>query len=201
MGISENKKCNKCLCEKTLDSFYLIKSSNNYRNTCKICFIDNKKKNYHSNIEDIRLKAKKKQRIYRTKNPEIIENYKVIKNEIKRERRKKDPLFKLEDNIRSLIAGSFKKKSIRKNTKTQNILGCTIDDFKKHIESKWESWMTWENHGKYNINYKTWQLDHIKPVSLALSKEELIKINNYTNFQPLEAMANLKKSNKYVHLR
>lgn len=197
MGVSENKKCNKCLCEKTLDAFYLIKSSNKHRNICKTCVIDNKKKYYKANS----LTICDKQKLYRLKNSDIIENYKERKNTLKREKRIVDPLFKLEDNISSLIRGSFKKKTIRKNTRTQNILCCSIEEFKKYIESKFEAWMTWENHGKYNSNYKTWQLDHIKPVSLALSRQDLLKLNHFSNFQPLEAMSNLKKSNKYVHLR
>lgn len=197
MGLSETKKCNKCSCEKALDAFYLIKSPNKYRGVCKTCFINNKTKNYKANSEKIRVKAKESQKIYRSQNPDIIQSYKGRKNELKRERRKKDPIFKLEDNIRSLITGSFKNKNFRKNSKTQNILGCNIEDFKRHIESQFEFWMTWDNHGKYNKDFKTWQLDHIKPVSLATSEQELIEINHFSNFQPLEAILNLKKSNKY----
>ena len=58
--------------------------------------------------------------------------------------------------------------------------------------------MTWENHGKYNgdFNYG-WDIDHIIPISSANSEEEIIKLNHYTNLQPLWATDNLIKSNKY----
>lgn len=193
MGLSETKKCNKCSCEKILDAFYLIKATNKYRGVCKSCVISNKQKYYQANSD----KICEKQKTYRLNNAEKIEKYKERKNQLKREKRKKDPLFKLEDNISSLIRGAFNSKNFRKASKTQNILGCSLDEFKKHIESKFESWMNWENHGKYNKEFKTWQLDHIKPVSIASSEKELIEINHFSNFQPLEAILNLKKSNKY----
>jgi 5-methylcytosine-specific restriction endonuclease McrA len=57
--------------------------------------------------------------------------------------------------------------------------------------------MTWKNHGKYTGNYnETWQYDHIIPISNAATEEELIKLNHYSNFQPLCSKKNLEKSNK-----
>ena len=46
--------------------------------------------------------------------------------------------------------------------------------------------MSWNNHGKYNkeLNYG-WDIDHIIPVSSATSEEQLIKLNHYSNLQPL----------------
>jgi len=51
--------------------------------------------------------------------------------------------------------------------------------------------MTWENQG-------LWHMDHIYPVSRATDEEHLIKLNHYTNFQPLWAEDNIKKSNKII---
>ncbi len=51
--------------------------------------------------------------------------------------------------------------------------------------------MTLSNHGK-------WHLDHIIPISYAKSKEEVYILNHYTNFQPLWAIDNLSKGNKYI---
>ena len=51
--------------------------------------------------------------------------------------------------------------------------------------------MSWENR-------QEWHLDHIYPVSLAKSEEELIRLNHYTNFQPLWAKDNLQKGNKII---
>ena len=60
--------------------------------------------------------------------------------------------------------------------------------------------MTWENYGKFDLNKKTWQIDHIIPQSLLLydNLEHLnfIKCWALENLQPLETCANIKKSNK-----
>lgn len=49
--------------------------------------------------------------------------------------------------------------------------------------------MTWENH-----SLKGWHIDHIKPLNLAKTEEELYKLCHYTNLQPMWAEENLKKS-------
>ena len=54
--------------------------------------------------------------------------------------------------------------------------------------------MTWNNHGLYG-----WHIDHIKPVSKfnLLDLEEQRRAFHYTNLQPLWALDNIRKSNKY----
>jgi hypothetical protein len=51
--------------------------------------------------------------------------------------------------------------------------------------------MSLDNHGK-------WHLDHIIPLATATTEEDVIRLNHYTNFQPLWADDNLKKSNKII---
>ena len=82
--------------------------------------------------------------------------------------------------------------SKKKITSTKDLLGCSIDDFKRHIEKKFSKGMNWENHGE-------WHLDHIKPISKfnLEDKIEREKCFHYSNLQPLWAKKNLTKSNKY----
>ena len=104
-----------------------------------------------------------------------------------------DSLFKFKSNVRGLIYQSFKRKKNNdwnKKTKTENILGCKFEEFKIYIEKQFTNGMNWENQGK-------WHLDHIKPLKLAETEEDVIKLNHYTNFQPLWAEDNLKKGSKY----
>ena len=103
-----------------------------------------------------------------------------------KERKAVDDIFKLRDNVRKTIYAAFKRKGYGKDTKTFEILGCPYEEFKNHIESQFEDWMNWDNYGKYNgePNYG-WDLDHIKPSSLAESIEDIYMLNHYTNFQPL----------------
>ena len=43
-----------------------------------------------------------------------------------------------------------------------------------------------------------WQIDHIIPLSSAITKEEIYKLCYYTNLQPLWKIDNIKKSNKII---
>ena len=62
----------------------------------------------------------------------------------------------------------------------------------KHIESQFEPWMTWDNHGE-------WHIDHIIPLASATTKEEIKKLCHYTNLQPLLAEENLSKGDKILN--
>ena len=55
--------------------------------------------------------------------------------------------------------------------------------------------MTWENYG-----LRGWHLDHIIPLSTAKTKEEVIALSHYTNFQPLWWRDNICKSNKIEYI-
>ena len=97
-----------------------------------------------------------------------------------------------------VLNNSIKRNGYSKKSKTEDILGCSFKEFKEHIESQWEDWMSWGNHGKYNgdLNYG-WDLDHIKPLILSENEEDMIKLNHHTNFQPLCGYINryVKKDN------
>ena len=54
--------------------------------------------------------------------------------------------------------------------------------------------MTWDNYGNpkdgiFELN-KTWDIDHIKPVSSGLAENEVIELNHYTNLKPLCSYTN-----------
>lgn len=114
-----------------------------------------------------------------------ILNYKVS------QKKKNDKLYSLKESVRSRITNIFKSNNFKKESKTQEILGCSFEEFKLYLESKFESWMTWENRGLYNgeFNYG-WDIDHIIPLSSALNKEEIIILNHFSNLQPLCSKVN-----------
>ena len=158
------------------------------------------RKSYRKQIELNEVEYRKKIKIWRqnsdkTNEKEVYKRTREKNRDKIRERNKKynkkrrenDSLFKLSNSIRRLINHAFKNN--KKSSKTQQILGCTFEEFKQYLESKFESWMTWENYGNKNGIAKTlnfsWDLDHIVPLSSAKSEEEIIKLNHYTNFQPL----------------
>jgi hypothetical protein len=128
-----------------------------------------------------RVKQKKKE--YRENNKTRIKEY---QNSYFKTKKNNDPLFKLSCNLRVLINVYLKNKGYKKQSKTEQILGCPFNEFKLYLENKFESWMTWENYGKYNgeLNHG-WDIDHTTPCSSAKSEEELLKLNHFSNLQPL----------------
>jgi len=181
------KVCKKCKLDLPLSEYRIHKSNKDgLTGSCKTCI--NKYQNYRYSITRKSTKIKKTKEEKR----EYYRQYQINK-------KKTDNLFKLNLSIRKLIYVSLSRKNVKKNTKTEIILGCSSLEFKEYIESKWESWMNWENYGKYNGEYKYgWDLDHIIPISSAKTKEDLIKLNYYTNFQPMCSKINrYEKKNKF----
>jgi hypothetical protein len=178
---------------------------------------DNKKLKYILNKDSILLKrkeqyldniesAKKRQREYSAQNKEKRLEYnknnkgkiREYNNKTKKQRLnyynnryKNDNLYKLKSIIRSRINESLKKKGYTKKSKTYIILGCTFEELFIYLESKFEPWMNWENQGWYNgeLNYG-WDIDHIIPLSSAKTEEDVIRLNHYTNLQPLCSKVN-----------
>jgi hypothetical protein len=153
-----------------------------------------KRKEYYENNKAIILLKRVK---YQKENKEKINK---VKNVYRLNKRKNDSLYNLKHNIRALIASSFKEKGLKKNSKTSEILSCSFEEFKSYLESKFESWMTWDNKGVYNgeLNYG-WDIDHIIPVSSGMTEEEVVKLNHFTNLQPLCSKINRDiKRNKII---
>jgi hypothetical protein len=98
-------------------------------------------------------------------------------------------------SARSLVKRFLK---VKKNT-TNEIIGCSYEYLKQYLESKFESWMSWDNHGLYNGDFDYgWDIDHIVPLSSAKTDEEVIKLNHYTNLQPLCSKVNRDIKNDKV---
>lgn len=150
-----------------------------------------KLKKYHKewsleNKEVIKEKAK----IYFQENKKhIIEKRREYKKIYRGKRRKTDVLFVLVENMRSRIRNVLVRN--KKSSTTIKLLGCTKEEFKKHIESKFTKEMSWD---KLHLIH----IDHIRPcASFDLSDPGQQNICfHYTNLQPLWAIDNIKKGAK-----
>jgi len=150
---------------------------------------------YYDNNRETILDKKK---IYQSNCRERINSY--MRNYHKN-RCENDELYKLSHNTKSLISRSIKSNGYQKESKTFEILGCSFETFKEHLESQFLSWMNWKNYGNPKDGLiepnKTWDIDHIIPLASATNKEELLKLNHYTNLQPLCSYENrfIKRNN------
>jgi len=114
-----------------------------------------------------------------------MEVIKKMKNNEYQKKYREEPINKLASNLRSLILNSLKNKGFRKKSKTHKILGCEYNFFAK-----------WLNYNKHN---KGLHIDHIVPVSLAITQNEIELLNHYSNFQLLKSTENMIKGNRYIY--
>ena len=100
--------------------------------------------------------------------------------------RRTNPLRRLKDAIRGSVRAYI---GARKNrdSRTFEIVGCSPEELRTHLESKFRDGMTWENYGSY------WHVDHIVPLVSGKTQVELFKLSHWTNMQPLTVAENLAK--------
>lgn len=113
-----------------------------------------------------------------------------IKNGTKNAKKRldRDPSARLAKNIRERMRNTIFNGC--KSASTLELLGCSFDDCRKHIEALFQEGMSWENYG-----FDGWHIDHIRPcASFDLTDpKQQAECFHYTNLQPLWAIDNIKK--------
>ena len=198
----EKKVCRKCKEDKEVCEFNKDKNKKDGISTlCRECTkISNE--NYRNNNS---VKYKEIQKKYRDSNKEKesirssiwCNNNKdkrlLYANEYEKSRKKIDSIYKLRRLTKSRIHNFLKTKNITKQNRTFDIIGCTPEFLKEHIEKQFTKGMSWELLGQHI------HIDHIIPLSSAKTEEEVYKLCHYSNLQPLWSEDNLKKSNKIIN--
>jgi hypothetical protein len=106
-------------------------------------------------------------------------------------------LLKSKNDVMDRIINNLRRRAYpyKKKIKITNLelLGCSKDELKNHLEIHFKENMGFENYGK-------WEIDHIKPLaSYNLNNQnEILECFNYKNLQPLWKDENMKKSDKYI---
>jgi hypothetical protein len=200
------KRCSKCEKAKSKAAFHrdktkkdgLQSSCNTCRRECQQNSIkktaEYKKQWDKDNIKKLQQYRKERHskkadydKIYNRNNAKKIAER---KRRYKQERKKVDSVFKFTENVRILIIKSFKKaKGLKKQTKTEQLLGCSIAELRAHLAKQFKTGMSLENHGQ-------WHIDHIVPLASAQTQQDIERLCHYTNLQPLWAIDNLKKGAK-----
>jgi hypothetical protein len=183
------KICPVCNLVKPLDDFGVCAYYKDGRShTCKSCIKsrnaeleslltdqERQERRDRRNAGKRRRKKAKKEGSFRKRTPQTLLQYRIAQN--------------LRYRIRHTIKGSYISQT------AISLIGCSIDDCKKHLESQFKRGMNWENYGKF------WEIDHILPcASFDLTKESDQKICfHYTNLQPLKRKKNRSKGCKILN--
>lgn len=197
------KVCSKCKKDKDITEFYKDpRNTLGYDPCCKQC-----KNNYRKikglnkwnpkyNNSGIEYRKKWKENNYSKIKQYIKKHYESNKKEIfkKHLNKKKNNLyFKISQDLRTRFYNLLKKSNTKKNNSILNILGCSLKQYKYHIESMFLPEMNWSNHGII------WEIDHIIPCSkFDLSNiEQQKQCFNYKNQQPLFKTTKIAESFGY----
>ena len=164
------KYCKFCQSDKPLNQFVVNKKfANGVNNKCKQC-------------------VKEYRQIYNKTNKEKILKYNVKYNKIyNSDWGKKNPHI---IKWRSLLYRCLIYKDIKKNGKTQDILGYSVSEFRRHIESQFKNEMRWDNI----------HVDHRIPLSWFNKDTPPNIVNHLSNIHPLISGENISKLNRYSHL-
>jgi len=116
--------------------------------------------------------------------------------EYNRNRLANDYEYKLRHILRKRVREGMRRWKLGKTfQKPIEYLGCSVSELVKHLESQFEPWMSWENHGQYG-----WHIDHIRPLARfdLTDPNQFAEAAHYTNLRPLHWRMNLSKHSKVL---
>jgi hypothetical protein len=154
--------------------------------------------------DPITTKNKDKELYWKRKNnPESYKRDKEYKNNWLKNKKEKDPYYKIRASLSASLFQFLKREGTIKFGSISKLIGVSKEELKKHLESKWYPHpitgeiMSWSNYG-----LKGWHVDHILPFEsfkkYDVTKEETQKkIMKLSNLQPMWGDENRSKSNKY----
>lgn len=194
MASSQTKTCKKCRESKHRSEFHVRTASlDGLRYWCKVCTntYDAKRRE-----DPAKRKRKREQQAAQRQTPAGKKARRDSANA-----RRATPRGKLKSQIRCALYNFVIK--TQDTRKKQDLFGCTRTQFREHLESQFESWMTWDNYGTNTGQYeKTWQFDHIVPYTAFPTYEDLDEHKHvvcwFRNVQPLCAKKNNEKNDAFT---
>ena len=133
-------------------------------------------------------KINQKSKEWRAKNPErhkeLVrrwhERNRGHSNEYIKRRYAEDPQFALAYKVRARVYQAIRKGGASKTGRTEDLVGCSFDFLRQHIERQFKGSMSWDNPGSFHI-------DHIVPLAaFDLSDPMQLKVAcNWQNLRPI----------------
>jgi predicted transcriptional regulator len=148
------------------------------------------KKNHKKWAEQNKEHLTKYLKEYRENN---VDKIRQIKRDYERNRKARDPLYKLISNFRTAIYTVLKESNVDKYGHYFDILQYTPEQLISHLENKFTDKMSWDNYGE-------WHVDHKLPITYfnisEMGDEEFMRCWSLDNLQPMWGIENIRKSNK-----
>lgn len=105
-------------------------------------------------------------------------------------RRKTDPEFRLRCSLRERMNRALDRN--QKSGSPVRDLGCSVEDFKAHLEAQFEPGMTWNNWG---CKPGQWSIDHIMPLAAfdLADRQHFLLAAHYLNMRPMWHVDNMRR--------
>ena len=197
--ISEKLKIHKTIILNTLRSNGIVLGSSGRRNIggkkvadkkwrdSNKVYMSNKSKTWYEQNKEHRKEYLKE---YREKN---IDKIRQIKRDYERNRKARDPIYKLISNFRTAIYTVLKESNVDKYGHYFDILQYTPEQLITHLELQFKDDMSWDNYG-------IWHVDHKLPITSfdiqEMGDKEFMSCWSLDNLQPMWGIENIRKSNK-----
>jgi hypothetical protein len=177
----ENKELIKLKTQKRVKE-----NSEKYRERRQQYYFKNKER-LNANARQYHKKNAEKIKLKRKEYNDSGRKYQMILQRFKR-----NPAAKLGERYRAAVHNALQHTTSHKNNKTVYYLGCSMDNYRKYLESLWEPTMNWENYGHGNGK---WVIDHIRPLcSFDLNDpKQQLEAFNFTNTRPYWYISNAQK--------
>lgn len=98
----------------------------------------------------------------------------------------------LSNQLRCRMLDALTCAEAKKAARTFDLIGCTIEFLRNHLEENFQAGMSWANRN-------LWHIDHKKPCAAfdLTDPEQQKACFHYTNLQPLWAADNIRKGSRY----
>ena len=164
------KKCGRCHVDKEIIGFG----------------VDNKRKDKHNPICKMCLEINRDSEDFKFTRRIREQKYKQLP---------RTPRQKINSSVRRRLKHALHWKKNVNKAKTVELIGCSVNELRCHLESKFQTGMSWENYG---FGDDKWHIDHIIPCKnfnlFEISEQK--KCFHYSNLQPLWQKDNLSKGCK-----
>lgn len=210
------KYCQCCGKELLLDNFKKHRyTKDGFDTTCRPCankknkeaisrrrdsHLANRREYYQKNLERERKRANdwhkaNYEKCYKSYAKWVQNNKEYVRSwsrEYFRKLKIESPEYNISKRIRCRVHALGK--GLVKSKATLDLIGCTLEEFRSHIESQFVEGMNWDNFCTSEVH-----MDHWKPVYEfdMLNERDVLICFNYRNYRPLFAIDNLRKNKKW----
>ena len=182
-----------------------LESERRYREKNRDKIREHARKHYRKHRE--RILEGRRGKPQKRKRPETPEQIAVARERVKRyqkrhpdrlrerqrNRIKNDPVFAFKRLLRSRVSTAVRSQYVTKAFKTMDLIGCSVPNLLKHLESGFLPGMTWDNYGRHG-----WHIDHIIPCAvfdLSVPSQQK-RCFHYTNLRPAWSKDNVGRGSR-----